>query len=89
MSKTNKYPIGTKIRFINTWFDTNKDGIVVAIRSNGEPTIYLPTALKHVVDNYHPILSDGTKYTWHCRWNEIELLTIPNQQLVFSFMSNG
>ena len=78
-----KYPIGTKIRFLYKGEDTNKVGVLVAIEMS-RPYIYLPTADKHIKRNHHPILRDGTKYTWGCGWNEIEPLK--KQQLMFSFM---
>lgn len=82
---TKKYPIGTKIRFIHPHIDTNKEGVIVAISLSDKPTVYLPTADKHVNQNYHPILRDGTKFTWHCCWYEIELLVVKGQQLLFEF----
>ncbi len=84
---TKKYPIGTKIRFIHKSLDTNKEGVIVGLTTSRGPDIYLPTANKHIKENYHPTLDDGTKFTWHCSWNEIELLVVKGQQLLFSFMS--
>lgn len=83
---TKKYPIGTKIRFINPTLDTNKTGTIVGFSYSGRVDIFLPTAEKHIKDNYHPTLPDGTKFTWHCRWDEIELLMVKGQQLLFAFM---
>ena len=80
-----KYPIGTKIKFIQPAFDTNEKGRIVGFNGN-RPTIFLPTARKHIVGGYHPVLSDGTKFTWHCRWKEIEPLVVKGQQLLFAFM---
>lgn len=86
---TKKYPIGTKIRFINPNLDTNKEGVIVAILPNGHPTVYLPTADKHINQNYYPTLDDGTKFTWRCSWDEIEPISVKGQQLLFEFMYNG
>lgn len=82
-----KYPVGTKIRFLYTGADTNKEGTIVGI-TYGLPDIYVPTADKHIKDNYYPILPGGIKYTWHCRWEEIEPLTLKGQQLLFDFMGD-
>jgi len=85
---TKKYPIGTKIRFLNKMFDTGKEGVIVGLGSYGNDWvgIFIPTAHKHITGNYHPTLSDGTKFTWHCRWTEIEPISVKNQQLLFAFM---
>lgn len=83
---TKKYLIGTKIRFINPTLDTNKIGVIVGISPSGKPDVYLPTAEKHVVEGYYPTLSNGIRFTWHCRWSEIEPLVIKGQQLLFEFM---
>ena len=84
-----KYPIGTKIRFIHPRFDTGLTGTIVGLTTNRGPDVYLPTAEKHVKYDNHPTLDDGTKFTWHCSWNEIEPLVLLNQQLLFSFMHDG
>lgn len=81
---TKKYPIGTKIRFIHSSLDTNKIGTIVRINKDGRLSVYLPMADKHIKEDYHPTLDDGTKFTWHCSWHEIEL--IGQQQLLFEFM---
>ena len=82
-----KYPIGTKIRFINKTIDTNKTGTIVGLRpGSGRPVVFLPTAEKHIIENRYPTLSGGTKFTWKCGWDEIELLVQKNEQLLFSFM---
>jgi len=81
---TKKYPIGTPIRFLYKREDNGKTGKIVGLRSNGCPIIFLPTADKHTKRNSYPTLSDGTKFTWKCSWNEIEPLK--NVQLLFSFM---
>lgn len=80
-----KYPIGTRIRFTNSSLDTNKIGTIVAYRINDLPIVYLPTAYKHIINNYYPVLSDGTKFTWKCGWNEVEKLPQKNEQLLFDF----
>lgn len=80
-----KYPIGTKIRFINKNLDMGKKGVIVGYHGS-EPTIYVPTAHKHVEQNYYPTLSNGIRFTWYCRWDDIEQLILPNQQLLFNFM---
>lgn len=81
-----KYPIGTRIRFINPYFDTGLTGTIVGLTTSRGPDIYLPMAEKHVKYDKHPTLSDGTKFTWHCDWNEIEIFAVKGQQLLFSFM---
>ena len=81
-----KYPIGTKIRFIHPRIDTGLTGTIVGFTFNGRPDIFLPMADKHIKNNYHPTLDDGTKFTWHCSWNEIEPISVKGQQLLFSFM---
>ena len=84
-----EYPMGTRIRFIHPRLDTNKIGKVVGYweddRGDGRPVIYLPTADKHKEERY-PTLSDGTIFTWKCKWNEIEKFYHKNEQLLFSFM---
>lgn len=85
MNNKPKYPIGTIIRFLYHHEDCGKLGTIVAYHS-GRPTIYIPTAKKHVEKNRHPVLSDGTKYTWHCGWDEIEEIELVGQQLLFNFM---
>ena len=81
---TKKYPIRTKIKFLYRYQDTNKIGIIVGFRSDNRPIIFLPTARKHIEDNHYPTLSNGTKFTWKCNWDEVE--PIGEQQLEFSFM---
>ena len=83
---TKTYPIGTKIRFLNKCLDTGLTGTIVGVSPSGKPDIFLPMAKKHVEDNYYPTLSNGVKFTWHCRWEEIEPLVVKGQQLLFSFM---
>ena len=83
---TKKYPIGTRIKFIHPRLDTGLTGKIVGLSVGGGPDIYLPMAEKHVKYDRHPTLSDGTKFTWHCNWEEIELISIKGQQLLFSFM---
>jgi len=78
-----KYPIGTKIRFLYKRVDTNKIGTIVAITPWGNPVIFLPTAQKHISDGYYFTLDDGTKYSWQCKWREIEKVVEKNQQLYF------
>lgn len=80
-----KYPIGTKVKFINPNLDTGKIGKIVGYL-NDRPTVYLPRAYKHVMQNYHPTLPGNIKFTWHCSWREIEILSQKGQQLVFDFM---
>jgi len=77
-----KYPIGTSIRFIHNYLDTGKTGTIVGYHDD-KPAIYLPKADKHVKHNNYPTLSDGTKFTWYCGWNDIEVLT--GGQLTFDF----
>ena len=84
--KTKKYPIGTKIRFLHPRIDTNKVGTIVGLSVDRGPDIYLPTAEKHTVGDRHPTLDDGTKFTWHCAWDEIEILVLKGQQMLFEFM---
>ncbi len=79
-----KYPIGTKIRFMHKTLDTGKIGTIVAFHGDS-PTVYLPTSCKHIENNYYPTY-DGVKITWHCGWNDIELLFQKNEQLLFEFM---
>lgn len=87
MSRSKKYPIGTRIKFINPVDnDGGKLGFIVDYRDSGGPTIYLPTATKHIKRNYNPTLSDGTKFSWHCQWKDIEILSQKNKQLLFDFM---
>ncbi len=85
---TKKYPIGTRIRFIHPRIDTGKEGTIVGFSASGKPDVYLPTAKKHIIDDYHPTLPGGIKFTWHCHWDEIEPLAIKGQQLLFSFMKD-
>jgi len=80
-----KYPIGTKVRFVFPYEDTDKIGIIVGYHGSN-PIIYIPTADKHIERNQHPILDDGTPFTWYCRWQDIEILVEKNQQLLFAFM---
>ena len=83
---TKKYPIGTKIRFINPYIDTGLTGKIVGLTMGWGPDIYLPMAEKHIKHGRFPILSNGAKFTWHCRWEEIEPISVKGQQLLFSFM---
>ena len=78
-----KWPIGTKIRFIHRTLDTGKIGKIVAYHG-GNPTVYLPTAEKHIKYNRCSIYK-GVKITWHCGWDDIEILAVKNQQLLFDF----
>jgi len=82
MSKA--YPIGTKVKFIHKTLDTNKIGTIVGLRYDGRPIVFLPTAKKHLEENRYPMLDNGTKFTWKCSWDEIELMG--QQQLLFDFM---
>ena len=81
-----KYPIGTTIRFIHPRLDTGLTGTIVGFTFNGRPDIFLPMSDKHIKDNRHPVLPNGVKFTWYCSWNEIEILVVKGQQLLFSFM---
>jgi len=83
-----KYPIGTRIRFLNPFFDTGKKGVIVGLTTGRGPDIYLPTADKHIIHNHYPTLDDRTKFTWHCGWDEIEPISVKGEQLLFAFMSN-
>lgn len=83
-----QYPVGTRIRFIYNSEDYNKIGTIVGLQHNGNPIIFLPTADKHG-DGYYPVLPDGTKFTWRCSWQHVELLALPNRQILFGFMYNG
>lgn len=88
-------PIGTKIRYIGSPFvsleakrDIGKSGVIVGYRQCGCrhnidgkcPRIYLPES-EHV-----PLQQSGVRVTWGTGWDKIELLALPNEQLVFSFM---
>lgn len=80
-----KYPIGTKIKFLNSKLDTGKVGTIVGYwESSTKPAVYLPTADKHTKEGRYPILPNGIRFTWKCGWDEIELLK--NVQLLFNFM---
>ena len=84
---TKKYPIGTRIRFLNKNFDTGLTGTIVGFSYDDKVDIFLPGARKHMEGGYYPTLPDGTKFTWHCKWDEIELLFVEGEQLLFSFMN--
>ena len=85
-----KYSIGTKIRFLNSEFDTGMVGTIVGYWGFGDenPAIYLPTADKHIKYKCYPILLGGIRFTWKCHWNELEILVQKNQQLLFNFMKD-
>ena len=78
-----KYPIGTKIKFLWDCEDTGKTGTIVAYHGDGDPTIYLPTADKHVKRNSCTMYR-GVKITWNCDCHEIEVLP-QSGQLTFDF----
>ena len=82
-----KYPVGTKIRYINgenSWHDFyEKKGTIVNI-IRGYPLIYLPDSVEHSCFS-----TIDTPATIQCRWYEIEPLIIKNQQLLFSFMQQS
>lgn len=80
MTNKQKYPIGTKIRFLWKVQDTGKVGTIVSLDYGDTPIIYLPDGRK-----IHK-LRDGTPYTWRCQWHEIELVAQKNEQLLFDFM---
>lgn len=76
---TKKYPIGTKIRFLWKVDDTGKFGTIVGFHRGGDPVIFLPTS-----ENVRQGYFNGSKFTWKCKWHEIE--PIGQQQLLFDFM---
>lgn len=82
-----KYPIGTRIRFTNSFLDTGKLGTIVAYRPGDNPIVYLPTADKHLKEHRYPTLPGGTKFTWKCSWDEVELVARIGEQLLFDFMN--
>jgi len=87
---TKKYPVGTKIRYIigtkDSWHDFyGKTGIIVDIIDKC-PLIYLPDS----------VYKDGSCFstvdrpaTIQCGWDDIELLVMKNEQLMFGFMSDA
>ena len=81
-----KYPIGTKIRFLYRWADTNKIGTLVAISDFGNHIIYFPTGDRYLSRQGSLTLPNGIEFTWYCKWHEIEAVLLPNEQLLFSFM---
>ena len=79
-----KYPIGTPIKFLYEQRDYGKTGTIVGFQDNGNPIVFLPMADRHLINKHYPKLSDGTEFTWGCRWSEIEPLK--GVQLLFDFM---
>ena len=85
MIKDKIYPIGTKIRFIFPYEDNGKIGTIVAYHDGNKPTVYIPTAEKHIKRNQHSITDEGIQFSWYCRWKDIKILAEKNQQLLFNF----
>lgn len=78
---TKKYPTGTKIRFIGSYFDcAGKVGRVVGI-VNKSPLIYLPES-----ECVSCFSTGRVPATVQCNWYDIELLVEKGEQLLFSFM---
>ena len=84
-----KYPIGTKIRwvmsisFANDFAkkDIGKTGTIVGYNSRDCPFIYLPES-EHLSSNS----TQAIPISWWSSWEDLEILSQKNQQLLFSFM---
>lgn len=77
-----KYPIGTKIKFIGVSYlnDGGKVGSIVGY-CGGFPLIFLPEST-HISDFSTQLIPA----TWQTGWEDIEVLSQKNQQLLFAFM---
>lgn len=85
--KVKKYPVGTKIRFLYKYEDTGKEGVIIALNYSGNPVIFIPTAKKHIKNDYYPTWNDtGKVYSWACGWHHIERIAQVGEQLLFDFM---
>jgi len=78
-----KYPIGTKIKYVGcggNGEDVSKVGKIVGYNLYNDPIIYLPTS-NHI--SYYS--TKTVPASWECIWNSIEILPQKNQQLLFDF----
>lgn len=79
-----KYPTGTKIKYVGNFWDGTGDrgkvGTIVGFYHN-YPLIFLPKS-KHVSEYSTPDIP----VSWEAGWKSIEILTQKNEQLLFSFM---
>lgn len=81
-----KYSIGTKIRFLDKYGmtgDRGKEGTIVNYHYN-YPIIFLPKS-KHISE----FSTEQIPATWETGWNNLEILSQKNQQLLFSFMQQS
>lgn len=87
-----KYPIGTKIRWVLDvrWAndlakkDIGKTGTIVGYDSRDCPFIFLSES-EHKSSNSTQTLP----ISWWADWEDIEIVSMKNQQLLFSFMSEA
>lgn len=86
-----KYPIGTKIRWVlNKTFandlakkDIGKVGKIVGYNKQNQPSIFLPESI-HLASNS----TQAVPISWWSSWEDIEILYQKNNQLLFSFMED-
>lgn len=84
-----KYPIGTKIRWVldvlransHAKKDIGKTGVIVGYDKNDCPFMFLPES-KHLV----PCSTQAVPISWLSDWKNVEILSQKNRQLEFSFM---
>ncbi len=93
MGNEQKYPVGTKVKFIFNNKDKNKLGVVVGTEKNlhlygGNREgirylVYIPTS-------YYPAIKGRreVEYMWKCLGSQIEPVITIGQQLLFDFMND-
>jgi dTDP-4-dehydrorhamnose 3,5-epimerase-like enzyme len=76
----NKYPIGTKIKYKGCHYqDVNKRGTIVGY-IGGSVWIVVPGS--HLASEVY----QNSEHKWSTDIGSLEILLVPNQQLVFDFM---
>lgn len=80
MAIEQKYSVGTKIKFIYPYADTDKTGLIVGYLPENI-LVFLPDGSREPKTKY------GVTYTWICRWKDLEILAQPGEQLLFEFMN--
>jgi len=81
-----KYPIGTKIKYIGRcssgakWGDCGKTGKIVGYDDVNDPIIFLPES-KHI----SCYSTEKIPASWQTSWSSIKILPQKNQQMLFDF----
>ena len=79
-----KYSINTSVKFTNS-VDEGRKGKIVGYKHNYY-LVFLPKSRWNDKGNR---TYNGVRYTWICEEKDFEVLIIPNQQLLFEFMSEA